>query len=152
MAVNQEESRSCFTIDTKDGIKHEMNFICTGYNPKCGNDKIKEIRKLYNEYNNVHETYLLENTIFIRINGEQIKFGCRCENNVKEYVYLTNLEIDNLRKEFKIRDDGWRHLCYIEAFKIEGNKVNHPISQSYLDNLVYMGYDISKLEYELAEE
>lgn len=100
------------------------------------------------------EVYTLENEMDAYINGERFSFGCRCEGSQSDrYVYLTNKEIDELRKEFRIRDEGWRHLCLIIAVEIKGNKVKGgKISKRYLDQLEYMGFDISKLEYELKEE
>ena len=111
----------------------------------------KEILEKFNEYNNIPESYLLENEVHVWINGEYVHFGTRCINNLDEYEYLTLKEIDELRKQFKIRDKGWRHLARCTLFKIEDNKVDRDIPKRYIEQLEYMGYDVSKLEYKLKK-
>lgn len=95
--------------------------------------------------------YVLENQVFADINGESILFGYRVTDKDGKLKILTLKEIDKLRKEFKIKDTGLRHLLYIRALKIEENKVIGTIPQRYLEQLEYMGYDISKLNYTLKK-
>nr|DAU00485.1 MAG TPA: hypothetical protein [Caudoviricetes sp.] len=102
--------------------------------------------------NTISETYLLENEIYIKINNQLIHFGTRCINNLQEYKYLTLKEIDILRIQFKIKDEGWRHLSAITLFSIENNKIDRKVPRRYIEQLEYMGYDISKLKYELKKE
>ena len=149
-----DRSRAYFTLVMKDGKENVMNFISKGYDNTTGRTSEKEIRQIFNEYNNVPEMYILENETFAKINGERVGFGYRVKDNLNEYREFTCREIDELRKEFKIKDEGWRHMLYIEMLTIEGNRVVRPsrIPRRYLEQLEYMGYDISKLEYELEEK
>ena len=72
-----------------------------------------------------------------------------------EIVYLTNKEVEELKKEAKFscyfKDEGWRYGSYSQIFGIESNKVSGKIPKRYVEQLEYMGYDVSKLEYELKE-
>jgi hypothetical protein len=97
------------------------------------------------------DMYILENEAHCNINGECIPFGCRVTDEDKNYQYLTLKEIDELRNQFKIKDEGWRHLCFITMLKIEGNKIIHPkvVPQKYIEQLSYMGYDVTLLDYKL---
>ena len=61
-------------------------------------------------------------------------------------------EIEELRKEFKIKDEGWRHLVGITMIAIKDNKVIGSVPKRYIEQLEYMGYDTNVLEYELKEE
>lgn len=96
--------------------------------------------------------YYLENDMHVLINGQYVHFGVRCEDKDGNYVYLTNKEIEELNKNFKIVERGWRHLAAITLFSIKGNKVSQKIPQRYVDQLAYMGYNIDKLDYELLED
>ena len=78
-----------------------------------------KILKEFNEYNNIPEMYLLENEVYVLINGECVHFGTRCINSLQEFEVLTLKEIGKLRKQFKIKDEGWRHASYCQLFKIE---------------------------------
>ena len=100
--------------------------------------------------------YIIVNDIFIDVDGESVKFGIMAENDkTGEIVYLTNKEVEELKKEAKFscsfKDEGWRYGSYSQIFGIEGNKVSGKIPKRYVEQLEYMGYDISKLEYELKE-
>ena len=132
----------------KDGNKHTLHYISKD-KISYANQARRKIKQILNELNNVPETYLLENEIDARINGTSIKVGYRVENILDDYENFTLQEIEELRKQFKIRDDGWRHLCYIQVLEIEGNKVKRPVEQRWIDQLKYMGYDVDLLEYEL---
>lgn len=139
-----------FSIEMIDGSRHTFNYV--SYEGKHEGKKARlEIKKLFNEYNNIPETYILENVAHAIINGQTVNFGYSVIDNLGEYVLFTNKEIEQLRKEFKIKDEGWRHLCFIEMLNIKDGKVIGAIPQRYLEQLEYMGYDISKLEYELIE-
>lgn len=137
-----------FTITMKDGSLHTMHYTSKNKERLGENARIEIVTK-FNEFNNIPETYLLENKASADINGEIIDFGYRVEDNLGKYKYLTLKEIDDYRKKFMIRDEGWRHLCFIKMLTIKNNKVISPsiIPQEYLDQLEYMGYDISTLEY-----
>ena len=100
--------------------------------------------------------YIIVNDIFINVDGESMKFGIMAENDkTGEIVYLTNKEAEELKKEAKFscyfKDEGWRYGSYSQIFGIESNKVSGKIPKRYVEQLEYMGYDVSKLEYELKE-
>lgn len=100
--------------------------------------------------------YIIVNDIFINVDGESVKFGIMAENDkTGEIVYLTNKEVEKLKKEAKFscffKDEGWRYGSYSQIFGIKGNKVSGKIPKRYVEQLEYMGYDISKLEYEIKE-
>ena len=145
--------RAYFNIIYKDGSKEKMTIITkdnTSY--QLVRSIQRDILIAFNEYNNIPETYLLKNEVHIRVKGEWIHFGTKCENNLQENEYLTLKEIDELRKQFKIRDEGWRQLAAITLFSIENNKIDRKVPKRYIEQLEYMGYDVDKLEYELKEE
>lgn len=144
-------NRAYFHIEYKDGSK-ERFVIVTNDNTsfKLEREMRTELLKAYNDYNNVPEIFLLENEAHVRINGQWVHFGTRCINNLQEYVYLTLKEIEELKKQFKIKDEGWRHLASCTLFRIEGNKINKKVPKRYIEQLEYMGYDTSLLEYELC--
>ena len=145
-------NRCSLTIEYKDGSKETLTFITKDNSSfdECRNVK-KELLEAYNKYNNIKETFLLENEAYAKINGEIIHFGTRCKTISDDYVLLTLKEIDNLRKEFKIKDEGWRHLAYIIMLIIKDNKINGSVPKRYIEQLEYMGYDTNVLEYELEE-
>ena len=149
-------SRYEFDVEYKDEAKQKDRFVIfntSGVSDKRAKQIHKDLKMAYNEYNNVPDIYVLENGISARINGESIDVGCRCINNLGEYIYFTNKELDKLRSEFKIKDEGWRHLAYIQAFEIEHTKVKGgKIEKKWIDQLEYMGYNISKLEYTLEQD
>ena len=144
--------RCSLTIEYKDGSEEILTFITKDHSSFNERKKVKrELLEAYNEYNNIQETFLLENEAYANINGENIHFGTRCKTILDDYVLLTLKEIDNLRKEFKIKDEGWRHLAAITMLTIKGNKVIGSVPKRYIEQLEYMGYDTNVLEYELEE-
>ena len=145
-------SRCSLEIEYKDGNKETLTFITKDNSSFNERRKVRrELLEAYNEYNNIQETFLLENEAYANINGEIIHFGTRCKTILDDYVLLTLKEIDNLRKEFKIKDEGWRHLAAITMLTIKGNKVIGSVPKRYIEQLEYMGYDTNVLEYELEE-
>lgn len=148
-------SRYEFDIEYKDEAKQKDRFVIfntSGISDKRAKQIHKELKMAYNEYNSVPDVFVLENTISAKINGESVDVGFRCINNLGEYIYFTNKEIDKLRSDFKIKDEGWRHLAYIQAFQIEDNKIGGKIEKKWIDQLEYMGYNISNLEYTLKNK
>ena len=145
-------SRCSLTIEYKDGSKETLTFITkdnSSFNER--RNVKKELLEAYNKYNNIKETFLLENEAYANINGEIIHFGTRCKTISDDYVLLTLKEIEELRKEFKIKDEGWRNLAAITMLIIKGNKVIGSVPKRYIEQLEYMGYDTNVLEYELEE-
>ena len=144
--------RSYLHVEYKDGSKETLTIITNDKTSfKLERQMRTELLKAFNEYNNIPETFLLENEAHVRINGELVHFGTRCIDNLQQYVYLTLKEIDELRKQFKIKDEGWRHLAACTMFKIENNKIDRKVPKRYIEQLEYMGYNTSLLEYELSE-
>lgn len=138
-SFSSDEVNAYFTITLKDENKHTFHY----------NDRKKvyeqrdEVKTLYNDFNGIPETYLFENEIDCEINGERFNYGYRMIDNLDNYVYKTNLEIAELRKVGKIRDEGWRHLVYICPIKIENNKViRGTINETSLAQLKALGYEI----------
>lgn len=129
------EPYSYFQVFMNNGDKNTLYFEGHG----AGKHR-KDLINLFNEYNNIPETYLLENEIDIRVDGESILFGYRVENNLGDYEYKTLVEIEELRKQGKIRDEGWRHLVYICLLEIsKGKIVKGKLTEQYkrqLDELV----------------
>ncbi|PPA85006.1 hypothetical protein C4A75_09520 [Brevibacillus laterosporus] len=103
----------------------------------------RELKSLFNEYHKIPESYLLENNIHIRVNGEIILFGCRVEDNLDDYVYKTLIELDELKSEGKIRDEGWRHMLFICPLEIENGKViRGTITDQWQRQLDHMGIKV----------
>lgn len=117
---------------------------------KC-KDARRELKKLYNDYNKVPEMYYLYTKVFGRINGSIVHVGYEVENNLDEYEIFSLLEIDELRKQFKIGDRGFRSLVYMQAFQIDGNEIINKIDKKWIDQLKDMGYNTDILQYELKE-
>jgi hypothetical protein len=106
------------------------------------NDARTEVYTMFNEYHNVPETYRLENEIHAWINGNFTHVGTRVENNVHNYEYKMLYEIEELRKQGKITDNGCRHLAGITAFEIVDNVPKKPLKPEHIQQLKNMGYKI----------
>lgn len=144
------ETHQYFTLKMKDNSEHTLHFI--SHEGKSEGEKARlEIKKLFNEYNNVPETFLLYTNVYGSINGESVKVGYEVENILDRYEYFTLDEIETLRKQFKIKDNGTRSLVYIQVFKIENNEIKNPIEQRWIDQLSSLGYDVSLLKYTIKE-
>ena len=79
-----------------------------------------------------------------RYSSESIKYIC--DNIINKHIKSLTLI-----SEFKIKDEGWRHLAAITMLIIKGNKVIGSVPKRYIEQLEYMGYDTNVLEYELKE-
>ncbi|ASA22567.1 hypothetical protein [Paenibacillus donghaensis] len=127
-----------FTVAMKDGQLHTFH-----YANRDAYAFRRELKGLYNEVNKIGEYYLLENNTYIEVNGESILYGCRVENNLNDYEYKTLLEIETLRREGKIVDEGWRHLCYISLIKIQhGKVVRGVIDDAAIAQIKSLGLDL----------
>lgn len=142
------ENHEYFNVNMKDGSKHTLHYI-TKEKTRYGNQARRELKQILNERDNVPEIYYLYTDIYGRINGQSIKVGYEVENNLNEYQNFSYNEIEELRKQFKIGDKGIRSLVYIQVFEIENNKIKNSIEQKWIDQLISLGYDISKLEYKI---
>jgi hypothetical protein len=97
------------------------------------------------------DTYYLYTDVFGIINSTPIKVGYQVKYDSDKYKIFTFNEVEELRKQFKIGDNGFRTLVFISAFEIKGNKIVRPefISQRWIDQLISLGYDVSKLQYNI---
>ena len=109
-------------------------------------------QEIVSQKNKIEEQYLLENKVYARINGKRVLFGCRCEDQFGNLVIFTKKQIKELKQQSKIYENGWLHLCNIIVVNINDNKIEKPIKQEYLEQLIDMGYDISQFQYQLLEE
>ncbi|MFJ8247379.1 hypothetical protein [Peribacillus asahii] len=126
-----------FTVLMKDGQKHHFH-----YDSRRAYDERRELKKLFNEVNNVPEYYLLENEMFLEVGSSRFSFGCRVNNNLDESEYLTNTQIERLKRQGKIRDEGWRHLAYICPLRIENKKVVHgELTEAFKEELDALGVE-----------
>jgi hypothetical protein len=142
------ETHQYFKIKMKDKSINTLHFI--SHEGKNEGEKARlEIKKLFNEYNNVPETFLLYTNVYGRINGESVRVGYEVKNILDEYEYFTLNEIDTLKKQFKIKDNNERSLVYIQVFEIEANMIKNPIEERWIKQLETLGYDISLLQYTL---
>lgn len=137
----------------KNGHKESFVIVTTdGTSFKLESEMRRELMEAFVEYNDIPEKYTLKNTVYATINGISEAVGMNVIDRYGFRVDLTLKEIDRLRKEFKIIDDGWREMSYINVFSIVDGKINGKISKKWIDQLEYMQYDISKLKYELKED
>lgn len=147
--IGNKEAREEFTVYMNDGKEKTLYYISNdsfgGKSP--ARIERRELKRILNERDNVPEIYYLYTKVYANINGQAIHVGYEVENNINEYENFSLNEIDELRKQFKIGDKGFRSLVYIQVFQIDNNKVKNPIDQKWIDQLISMGYDISKLEY-----
>lgn len=144
------ETHEMFSIKMKDGTHYKLHYFSKD-GTRYGEEARIEIKKLFNKYNKIPDIYILENEAHSYINGKMIKFGYRVIDNLGQYIRFTQKEIDELEKQFKIKDEGWRHMASICMLEIKDNKIIFPkkVPERYLEQLEYMGYNISMLEYEL---
>jgi hypothetical protein len=142
------ETHQYFKINMKDKSIHTLHFISHEGNSE-GEKARLEIKKLFNEYNNVPETFLLYTNVYGRINGQSVHVGYEVKNILDQYEYFSLIEIEELRKQFKLKDNGSKSLVYIQIFEIEGNTIENPIEERWIKQLETLGYDISLLTYTL---
>lgn len=113
-----EEVDIYFNVHMKDGKVVQFH-----YDSRIAYKKRRELKELYNEFNNVPESYQLMNRIYIQVGGVSLPFGERVDNNLDESEYKTFLEIEELTKQGKIIDNGCRQLAYISVLDIQGGKI-----------------------------
>lgn len=106
------------------------------------NEERTEVYTMYNEYHNVPESYLIQNTVFAMVNGVRVKVGMKVRTNIGTDKYLMDYEIEKLRREGKIEDSGRRQMAYIQAFEILANKPTKELKPEYIKQLKHMGYKI----------
>ncbi|EOO11293.1 hypothetical protein [Bacillus cereus] len=124
-----------FIVFMKDGSTAQFH-----YNSRIAYEKRRELKKLYNEFNNVPETYKLMNEADIQVGGVSIPFGVRVDNSLDESEYKTLLEIEELTKQGKIIDNGVRQLAYICLLDIQNGKiVRGTLTDAYRKQLDAMG-------------
>ncbi|MGG1659475.1 hypothetical protein [Brevibacillus sp. NRS-1366] len=133
-----EEAYSYFTVQMKD---EKINTLF--FEDRNAYKHRRELKRLFNEYNNISECYLLENDIFIRVDGEVIPFGCRVEDSLNDYIYKTLIELEELKAQGKVKDEGWRHMAFICPLEIENGKVlRGKITDQWKRQLDDMGIEV----------
>lgn len=139
-SFGREEMDATFSIYMKSGNKHQFH-----YNSNKIYKERDNLLDIFNDVNNIPETYTLENNIYISVDGESILFGCRVVDNKGEYIRKTLLEIDELKKQGKIKDEGWRHLLYICPLKIENKQIVYgELNDLYKNQLLALEIDFNE--------
>lgn len=145
-------NRSYLHVKFKNGHKETFVIVTTDNTSfKLEREMRRELMEAYVEYNNIPERYYPRNTVFATINGNSTPVGVSVVDRYGFRVDLTLKEFDKVEKEFKVIDNNYREMSYIHAFSIGDGKINSKIDKKWIEQLEYMGYDISKLEYELKE-
>ena len=118
-------SRCSLTIEYKDGNKETLTFITKDHSSFNERKKVKrELLEAFNKYNNIEETFLLENEAYANINGEIIHFGTRCKTISDDYVLLTLKEIEELRKEFTSTKEELKDIFEVQGFNVSFVQLN----------------------------
>lgn len=140
-----------YFIKLKDGTEEEVEFEGTSEEVDKFRAELKKVKSKIADLNNIPEQYTVKNTVYVKINGNSVPFGKYCLNRTDERVILTNKEVDKFDKQFKMIYPKFTELSYCQCFSIDNGKASKPLPQRYIDNLEYMGYDLSCLEYELEK-
>ena len=145
-------NRAYLHVLYKDGSKESFVIVTTdGTSFKLESEMRRELIEAFVEWNNIPEKYTIKNTVFATINGTSEAVGMSVIDIYGFRVSLTLKEVDKFKKEFKIIDNNWREMSYIKAFTIENSEIKGKILKKWIEQLEYMGYDISKLKYELRD-
>ena len=94
--------------------------------------------------------------VYINVNGEDIVVGVVLGEEDKPQSpfrteYVTNSEYEKGLKEFRYGKQQIGDLVYHCITQFKNFTATCPIKQKWIDELEKMGYDISKLKYEIAE-
>jgi hypothetical protein len=106
------------------------------------NKDYEEFFTMFVQYHEVPESYLIKNDVFARINGQSIRIGKYVRTIIGTSKYLMNYEVEKLRREGKIEDNGRRQMSYIQAFELVANKPTKELKPEYIKQLKIMGYKI----------
>ena len=91
---------------------------------------------------------------YIRINGESIPVGTVLGEEDKPQSpfrteYITNSEYEKGLKSFKYGKQQIGDCVYYQIAEFKNFVATSPVEQKWIDELKLMGYDISKLSYEV---
>lgn len=94
--------------------------------------------------------------VYINVNGEDIAVGAALGEEDKPQSpyrteYVTNSEYEKGLKEFRYGKQQIGDMVYHLITQFKNFTATCPIKQKWIDELEKMGYDISKLKYEIAE-
>ena len=94
--------------------------------------------------------------VYINVNGENIAVGVVLGEEDKPQSpfrteYVTNSEYERGLKEFRYGKQQIGDCVYHCITQFKNFTATCPIKQKWIDELEKMGYDISKLKYEIAE-
>lgn len=94
--------------------------------------------------------------VYINVNGEDIAVGVALGEEDKPQSpyrteYVTNSEYEKGLKEFRYGKQQIGDMVYHLITQFKNFTATYPIKQKWIDELEKMGYDISKLKYEIAE-
>ena len=92
--------------------------------------------------------------VYIRINGESIPVGTVLGEEDKPQSpfrteYITNSEYEKGLKSFKYGRQQISDLVYHQVAEFKDFVATRPVEQKWIDELELMGYDVSKLSYEI---
>lgn len=92
--------------------------------------------------------------VYVRINGESIAVGTVLGEEDKPQSpfrteYITNSEYKKGLKNFKYGKQQIGDLVYHQVAEFKDFIATRPVEQKWIDELELMGYDVSKLSYEI---
>ena len=92
--------------------------------------------------------------VYIRINGESIPVGTVLGQEDKPQSpfrteYITNSEYEKGLKSFKYGRQQSGDLVYQQVVEFKDFVATRPVEQKWIDELKLMGYDVSKLSYDI---
>lgn len=92
--------------------------------------------------------------VYVRINGESIPVGTVLGQEDKPQSpfrteYITNSEYEKGLKSFKYGRQQICDLVYHQVAEFKDFVATRPVEQKWIDELELMGYDISKLSYDI---
>ena len=95
--------------------------------------------------------------VYIRINGESIPVGTVLGEEDKPQSpfrteYITNSEYEKGLKSFKYGRQQIGDLVYHQVAEFKDFVATRPVEQKWIDELELMGYDISKLSYDIQSQ
>ena len=91
---------------------------------------------------------------YIKVNGEEIPIGVVLGEENKPQSpfrteYITNSEYEKGLKSFKYGRQQIGDLVYHQVAEFKDFVATRPIEKKWIDELELMGYDISKLKYDI---
>ena len=93
---------------------------------------------------------------YVQINGETIAIGTVLGEEDKPQSpfrteYITNSEYEKGLKSFKYGRQQIGDLVYHQVAEFKDFVATRPVEQKWIDELILMGYDVSKLKYTIKK-